>query len=358
MHKNNSSSLDEHQIFLQGPVVVFKWKNAEGWPVEYVSSNIEVNFGYKKEDLLSGRVKYADCIFKEDLQRIANEVSNYSSSSCHVFEQEYRLVKPNGDVLWVYDYTTVVRDETGAITHFYGYILDTTKHKRNEEMLRRAEKLNTVGEFAAGMAHEIKNPLTSLKGFLKLIKTGEAKKEYMTIMESELSRIELILNELLVISKPSHVRFEQKNICTLLQEIWPLFEMQILDKNIQLAVEYAHEELFVKCEENQLKQVFINLVKNAIEAMPDGGQIKVKCQKEQDEVVIRFIDEGQGIPQENINRLGTPFFTTKKNGTGLGLMVSFGIIEKHSGSVHIKSEPGKGTTFEVKLPFYQENPPA
>jgi PAS domain S-box-containing protein len=345
------ASLDEHQIFLQGPVVIFKWKNVKDWPVEYVSSNVEENLGYKKEDFLLNRIKYADIIFEDDLPQVSNEVSNYSLSECNTFEQEYRMVKSNGEIVWVHDYTTIVRDENGSIIHFYGYILDITKHKRNEEAIRRTEKLNTVGEFAAGIAHEIRNPLTSLKGFLQLIKNGEIKEEYKDIMESELDRIESILKEFLILSKPHLTKYNKKDVHVLFKQILPLFETQATYHNIQLITEFDSEEILINCNENQLKQVFINFIKNAMEAMSNGGVIKIECKKEHDELCIRFIDEGSGISEENIKRLREPFFTTKENGTGLGLMISFKIIEEHGGTIQVESRVGIGSIFKIKLPF-------
>jgi PAS domain S-box-containing protein len=351
MYKKNLVPLDEHQIFLQGPIVVLKWKNAKNWPVEYVSSNIEENLGYKREDFLLSRIKYADIIFGDDLLRVSNEVSSSSLSERNMFEQEYRIIKSNGEIIWVYDYTTIVRDEDGSITHFYVYILDITKHKRNEEVFRRTEKLNTVGELAAGIAHEIRNPLTSLKGFLHLIKNGELKEEYTDIMESELDRIEFILNEFLVLSKPHLTKYNKKDVHVLFKQILPLFKTQAAYKNIQLVTEFDSEELLINCNGNQLKQVFINFIKNAMEAMSSGGVIKIECKKEHNELCIRFIDEGSGISEESLKRLGEPFFTTKENGTGLGLMVSFKIIQEHGGTIQITSQLGRGSTFEIKLPF-------
>jgi len=351
MYKKKFVSLDEHQIFLQGPVVVFKWKNGKDWPVEYVSSNIEENLGYKKEDFLLRRIKYSDIIFENDLHRVSNEVSNYSLNERNMFEQEYRIVKSNGEIIWIYDYTTIIRDENGSITHFYGYILDITKHKKNEEALRRVEKLNTVGELAAGIAHEIRNPLTSLKGFLHLIKNGEIKAEYTDIMESELNRVDLILNEFLMLSKPYLTHYNKIDVHILFKQILLFFETQATYKNIQLITKFDAEELLITSSENQLKQVFINFIKNAMEAMPNGGVIKIECKREHNELCIRFIDEGSGISQENLKRLGEPFFTTKGKGTGLGLMVSYKIIQEHGGTIKVESRLGKGSAFEIKLPF-------
>ncbi len=342
---------NEHQIFLQGPVVVFKWKNAPNWPVEYVSANVFENLGYTAKEFLSSKVEYASIVCPEDLQRVADEVSIYSSTMKNDFEQEYRIVKKNGEVIWIYDYTSILRGESGNITHFYGYILDITKHKRNEEALRKTEKLNTVGEMAAGVAHEIRNPLTTIKGFLAMIKKHPYKEMYMTIIESELNRIEQIINEFLILSKPHYKQYTNKDIRFLLKEILPLFETQAITKNIQLCMEFDSQDLMVHCNEGELKQVFINTLKNAVEAMTYGGVIKIHCFKESNHVSIKFIDEGDGIPEESINRLGEPFFSTKESGTGLGLMVSFKIIDEHQGSYTIKSQLGKGSVFEYRLPL-------
>jgi PAS domain S-box-containing protein len=347
------NSLDEHQIFLQGPVVVFKWKNISGWPVEYVSSNVKENLGYSKEDFEHGRVRYASIVFEDDLDQVLNEVITYSQGERNGFEQEYRIKKSNGEVIWIYDYTSILRDEIGNITHYYGYILDITKQKKNEEALRRTEKLNTVGEMAAGVAHEIRNPLTTIKGFLSMIKKGQINDRYTDIMESEINRIEQIINEFLILSKPHIKTYNKKDVRLLLNEILPLFGTQAIIKSIELHTQFDSKELVVNCSEGQLKQAFINTLKNAIDATPHGGVITIQCVQEKDsnEVCIRFIDEGVGISEENLKHLGKPFFTTKEGGTGLGLMVSFKIIEEHQGSYQVKSKLGEGSTVEYDLPL-------
>ncbi|MDP2036981.1 MAG: PAS domain S-box protein, partial [Ignavibacteria bacterium] len=133
---------EERKMFVDGPVVVFKWKNEEGWPVEYVSPNVENVFGYTSEELTSGKIPYANIILKEDIERIGTEVSTYSVSGVENFvHKPYRIIRKDGKVIWIDDYTTILRDENQKITHYQGYVIDITKHKLAEEELRFA---NTI----------------------------------------------------------------------------------------------------------------------------------------------------------------------------------------------------------------------
>ena len=228
---------------------------------------------------------------------------------------------------------------------------DITERKKTEELLRRSEKLTVVGEIAAGIAHEIRNPLTSLNGFIQLIQHGGAEKtEYYKIMLSELSRIENIISELLILGEPQSFHKEKRNVCGLLDHVIALFRQQATQNNIQIVKDSDAAIPLVLCEEAQLKQVFINIVKNAFEAMPTGGQLSISLKLIDGQVCIRFVDQGTGIPPEILVKLGQPFITTKEKGTGLGLMVTRRIIENHQGSLEINSTVGQGTTIDIYLP--------
>ena len=203
-----------------------------------------------------------------------------------------------------------------------------------------------------GIAHEIRNPLTSIRGFIQLFQSKYTEDEqYFKLVLSELDRINLIVGEFLVLSKPTAVEFKEKEITTLIKDVVTLINTQAIMNNIQIVEEYRSVLPKVVCEENQLKQVFINLLKNAIEAMPDGGIIEVKVlEKDKDKVSIFITDQGMGIPEERIPKLGEPFYTTKEKGTGLGLMTCYKIIENHDGEMNISSEINKGTLVEILLP--------
>ncbi|RFU63481.1 PAS domain S-box protein [Peribacillus glennii] len=231
---------------------------------------------------------------------------------------------------------------------------DITETLELQEQIRKSDTLNVVGELAAGIAHEIRNPMTALKGFIQLLQ-GSVKEDfsnYFNVITSEIKRIETIITEFLVLAKPQAMRYFRQNVIGIMHETLELLGAQALFQNIQFLTEFDEEEFLIYCEGNQLKQVFINIIKNALEVMPDGGRIYIKAKREnQDYIRISIEDEGPGLPEEKLKKLGEPFYTTKERGTGLGLMVSYKIIEEHNGLVEVESEEGKGTTFHILLPF-------
>lgn len=241
------------------------------------------------------------------------------------------------------------------IVGVYVIARDITESKKTAEILRKSDKLAVVGRLAAGVAHEIRNPLTSIKGFVQFIKGSDTpKREYFDIMLSELDRIEFIVNEFLVLAKPQAVQYQPKDLNVLLQQILALVDTQAIMSNvmIQMMPDSEANLPLIECEENQLKQVFINILKNAIEAMPEGGNIFIGVNLMKDGMVrVRFVDDGCGIPPERIAKLGEPFYTTKEKGTGLGLMVSYKIINEHQGQIFVTSELQVGTTVDVLLPL-------
>ncbi|MGF7035704.1 two-component system sporulation sensor kinase A [Paenibacillus mucilaginosus] len=239
------------------------------------------------------------------------------------------------------------------------YILakDITEQKRKDELLLKSEKLSIAGQLAAGVAHEIRNPLTALKGFVQLMGRGCGSADlYLRIMAEELERIESIISELLMLAKPQALRMKDCDLGTLVQEVVLLLGTQASLQNIEIDLQRpAGSGPWIRGNSNQIKQVFINLLKNAMEAMPRGGVIRVGVEEtgETDAAplsLVRIIDQGGGIAEEQLRVLGEPFYSTKEAGTGLGLMVSHKIVEHHGGSIRITSEMGVGTSIEVVLP--------
>lgn len=232
-------------------------------------------------------------------------------------------------------------------------IRDISERKKNEELLINSEKLYVAGQLAAGIAHEIRNPLTSLKGFLQLIATGRGNSSnFYGIMKSELERIESIVSELLMLSKPQIYEFVHIDSRQIMADTVNLLETQAILHNVIIEFHADYRPLWVVGVENQLKQVFINVLKNAVEAMQSGGTATINMSLDEEQgVMIRIKDEGSGIPKEQLSKIGQPFYTTKDKGTGLGLMVTYKIVDNHQGQITAESEIGVGTTFIIRLPY-------
>jgi len=230
---------------------------------------------------------------------------------------------------------------------------DITERKKAELLLVQSEKLSIIGQLAAGVAHEIRNPLTSLMGFTKILKSKSTNQDtfHFDIMQQELERINLIVNDFMALAKPSSHEFKNGNIVDILKNVISILETQAIMTNVDIKKNYMDEVPLIYCNENELKQVFLNIIKNAIEAMPYGGDVTITIKEAKSgKLHIEIKDQGIGIPPDAINKIGEPFFTTKEKGTGLGLIVTQRIIQLHHGCFHISSNGIQGTTVDVYLP--------
>ncbi|EKN65707.1 PAS two-component sensor histidine kinase [Neobacillus bataviensis LMG 21833] len=243
------------------------------------------------------------------------------------------------------------------ITGIIGYGRDITTLRKTEERLRRTEKLSVVGELSASVAHEIRNPLTSLKGFVQLLQVEDEKHQlYYQIMSDELDRINHIVGELLLLAKPQHLKFTKAEIRKLLNDVISLLRTEAIYYNVQIESNFPEQDIYLECEPNQLKQLFINVIKNAIEATINGGTVSIGLELlEKEKVLITIKDNGCGISKGRLEKIGEPFYSSKEKGTGLGLTVSFKIVQSHQGAIRFESQKNQGTTVHMTLPIYQEN---
>lgn len=219
----------------------------------------------------------------------------------------------------------------------------------------KTERLQAVNKFAAGVAHEIRNPLTSIKGFIQLIERRPDRpvpQNYLNIVLSEIDRIEKLLNEFRLLARPLSGReYSKVDLGVVLKNVKLLMESQATIKQTELTFQ-AEPQCMVLGDVDQLKQVFINLLRNALEAVDAGGKIAITMARVDNWVEVAVADNGVGIPAATIAKLGTPFFTTKEAGTGLGLSVCYSIVNNHGGRIKVSSSPGEGTVFTVTLPVY------
>lgn len=291
---------------------------------------------------------YEQYLNAEEFRNIWNTIKDGKDWEGNIL---YRL--DDGIERWEYVSFRVIKDSTGKLVNLLRTSEDITENKKSEAMLKKSEMLSAVGQLAAGIAHEIRNPLTSLKGFLQLMmQSNTYNKEYTEVMFSEFNRLELIISEFLVLARPQAVAFKEMQVERILEDVNVLLSTQAILKNIDLQLEYAGNLPTVYCNEKELKQLFINMIKNAMEAMESEGSINISAHMETGGyLLVKVADQGKGIPKEQLEKMGEPFFTTKEKGTGLGLMISQKIIDNHKGTLTFLSEVGVGTTVEMRFPI-------
>jgi len=250
-----------------------------------------------------------------------------------------------------------LRDGTEEIGR-YMLFQDVTHLMLLEEQIRRSDRLKMIGQVAAGTAHEIRNPLTAIKGFIQLLHKALSERdmnrelEYVGIVLSELERVNELVNEFLLLSKPKEVRLVPVHLGKLFREMLPMLQNEAILHNVTLSYEPLENSPYVFADKEMLKQVFLNLGKNAIEAMGNGGSLIIRERSAfpgAEEVSVDVCDNGPGISEELLERIFDPFFTTKEQGTGLGLSICQRIVHEFGGKIGVQSGSG-GTMFTVTLP--------
>jgi signal transduction histidine kinase len=237
--------------------------------------------------------------------------------------------------------------------------------KKSKSYIRRADRLASLGTLTAGLAHEIRNPLVAIKTFTQLLperlEDEEFRNHFLNIASGEVDRISALVTELLEFARPSEPKFELEDMNSILDGMILLVSNETKSKHIDIIKDYASDLRPITIDREQMKQVFLNMLLNGIEATPENGNICVKTrffEKPEGDAYIQveFTDSGCGIPPEYLEEIFTPFFTTKEKGSGLGLSISNQIIQDHRGYIDVESEVNKGTSFFVNLPLTQDYP--
>ena len=286
----------------------------------------------------------------------------------HSVRLDHECQKKDGTPMILGMTASPLRNSNGEVTGGVLTFADLTRIREMEEEIKRKKWLATIGEMAAGMAHEIRNPLASLSGAIQVLKRDEKldqeARHLMKIAISETNRLNSIITSFLIYARPAPLNKKRCDLHEMLTETLDLLQnSEDYHPGVEVETHYAPERLWVQVDPDQMKQVFWNLTLNAVQAMPHGGRLNVMTQRfirERSDrmarsdhrwVRVAFKDTGVGIPPGDLDKIFYPFFTTKDKGSGLGLSIVHRIIEDHHGRIHVESQVGRGTVFTVFLPL-------
>jgi len=302
--------------------------------------------GFRREEIL-GRSSLDVGIWPipAERERIRNMVENDGSVrdmeiTFGTKEGELRLGLFSGERLMI-----------GGIPCLISILTDITDKRRMENEMTRLDRLNLVGKMAAIIGHEIRNPMTTVRGFLQMLK-GQPKfvqeAEVLNLMIEELDRANSIITEFLSLTRNKIVQLEMKNLNSIVSNMFPLLQAHAMeqDKNIEVRLQKVPDSFL---DEKEIRQLILNMVRNGLDAMTNGGTLTIRTYSRGDKLVLSIQDQGHGMNMEVMQKLGTPFFTTKANGTGLGMAVCNGIAERHGASISVDTGPS-GTRFDIYFP--------
>jgi PAS domain S-box-containing protein len=348
-------------VVASNPAVIFTGKpfsDYTDFDFTYVSSNITILLGYDVRDFIDDPRFWSKHVYPDDRQRVATEIPRVFTED-HL-DLEYRFRHKDGTYRWIREENRLMRDKERRPQEVIGYWTDITEHKAMEARLAEARRLATIGEAAAMVGHDLRNPLQAIitgvylgrKGYESLppeyakVAEEHGLVKWLSLVEGEIEYMDKIVSDLQDYAVPLKPDRSQVNIAQLLKDV--LSKTQI-PSNVNLSVR-VEEDLQLMIDRSLMKRVFSNLITNAVQAMPEGGELTVDASKSDEEALVSFRDTGVGIPQEDFSKLFSPFFTTKAKGQGLGLAVCKRLVEAHGGEITVKSKLGEGATFTIRLP--------
>ena len=363
---------DKAQQYLRIAGVMIVALNAKGEVTLINKKGCEV-MGYKEEEIIGSN--WFDSYIPKRIRKEVKEVFQKVMAGKTEMAERYEnpILTKGGEEKIIEWYNTILADETGRTIGTLSSGEDITKRKQTEAELIRAEKLGSLGQLAAGIAHEVNNPLTGVLIYMKLLlkkykgnrlQTEETEKQLLKI-EKETERCSRIIRNLLDFSRQSEPSLRPVDLNKVVEAALSLVGHQISLENIGLDKKLETHLLPVLADFDQIQQVLINIILNATQAMPDGGKLAITTsfaegvrigESAKNTVRIDISDTGVGISKENLGKLFTPFFTSKEKGkgVGLGLSVVHGIIQQHKGKMEVESKPNVGTTFTIYLEVMDE----
>lgn len=348
INKQNHSAPILHEIFNEIPYGMLI-SDENGIIIE-INNNAAMLLKKEEHFLIQNSHKVIFDAFShqnDEVNNYFNQLTNDKKASIYLHDE-----LPNGRLVYLLVSSTYDEASGLVITS----IIDETEKMDLQCKVEHQQSLNVVGQMAASIAHEIRNPMTSLKGFTDLLKlnANEESKMYLSIIDNELQRMGDILTQMLDLAKPVSNEQNIFELQSVVQQVVDFMMPDALMKNVVIQLDVLPSMFQVRGNQNRLKQVLINLIKNAIEAMTTGGTISIEISMENtSEVVVSIIDNGSGMSKDTFENLFLPFYTTKSTGTGLGLAFVKKVIEELNGEVIVESELNKGTTFRLYVPICQ-----
>ncbi|MDF9409805.1 PAS domain S-box protein [Pelotomaculum isophthalicicum JI] len=327
---------------IPSPMVIMRI--SDGLHIEVNDSYLK-NFGYSRREVIGHTVRDLDIYVNPD-DRIKMIQMLSEQGIVHNLETSLRAKSGEARVALLSADTIEVSNEPCLMV----VINDITERKQMEKEMARLERLNLVGEMAAGIGHEIRNPMTTVRGFLQMLdrkKEYVQHKHYFNLMIEELDRANTIITEFLTMAKGKPVDLKPHNLNQIVQTLFPLIQADAMNSDKNIEAELA-EIPDLRLDEKEIRQLILNLVRNGLEAMAAGGKLTIRTFFDGEEVSLSIQDRGCGIEPDVLEKIGTPFFTTKDNGTGLGIAVCYSIAARHSATIDIETSPS-GTTFFIRF---------
>ncbi len=314
--------------------------------IEFANRKMADMLGYDVYEITN--ISLFNLIDTEDLQITEAVLEKMRSNQQAEFDIKLKTI--SGHPFWGICSTTSIHDSSGRYAGSLAMVADITERKKLEDEMLQLDRLNLVGQIAAGIGHEIRNPMTAVRGYLQYLINEESfhqHREMFELMIEELDRGNSIITEFLLLARNKAVELEVSNINHIIEALFPLIKVDAVssDKDIQLELGTVQALLL---DNKEIRQLIMNLVRNGLEAMDPGGIVTIKTYTDGDDIILSVIDQGKGIHTDIISRLGTPFLTTKDQGTGLGLPICYGIASRHNAAIEIQTSP-RGTNFLVRF---------
>jgi len=337
----------EYRLLAENAIdVIYSYQLLPERKLKYISPAALPTTGYTAEEYYNNNALLFEIVHSEDspmLKKFYSNLANLNGTTLTL-----RLITKQGMVIWVEQKSVPVYDENGEIAEIQGIIRDVTDRKDLENVAAQFDRMNMVGNMAATVAHEIRNPMTTVLGYIQVLGRKEKyknDKDKFKLMVDELHRANDIIREYLSLSNQKLVNLKKASLNNILKSIYPLLEADANSSRVKIKLDIVDiPELLL--DANEIRQLVLNLVRNGVEAMPKGGELTLGTKLENNEVILFISDQGTGIDEEVLEKLGTPFFTTKDTGTGLGLSICYRIANRHNATIKINSSKA-GTTFRI-----------